>query len=110
MGTAILRNCLKIPITRIFFSVKILAYHMQKPVLIEEKFQNTEHSVFSGPKVLLFCLKSVPWTGNELAGDDEENCENSQLTLTNPLISCNFVSVSLEILLKSCPITISTLS
>ena len=59
--------------------------------------------------MLLFCLKSVPWTGNELAGDDEENCENSQLTLTNPLISCNFVSVSLEILLKSCPITMSTL-
>ena len=36
-----------------------------------------------GPKVLLFCLKSVPWTGNEVAGDDVENCENSQLTLTN---------------------------
>ena len=32
---------------------------------------------FLGPKVLLFCLKSVQWTGNELAGDDEENCENS---------------------------------
>ena len=30
--------------------------------------------------MLLFCLKSVPWTGNELAC---ENCENSQLTLTN---------------------------
>ena len=27
--------------------------------------------------------KSVPWTGNELAGDDVEKCENSQLTLTN---------------------------
>ena len=59
--------------------------------------------------MLLFCLKSVPWTNNELAGDDEENCENSQLTLKNPLISCNFVSVSLETLLKSCPITMSTL-
>ena len=33
---------------------------------------------------LLFCLKkSFPWTGNELAGDDVEKCENSQLTLTN---------------------------
>ena len=25
--------------------------------------------------VVLFCLKSVPWTGNELAGDNVENCE-----------------------------------
>ena len=33
--------------------------------------------------MLLFCLKSVPWTGNELAGDVVENCENSQLTLIN---------------------------
>ena len=24
--------------------------------------------------MLFFCLKGVPWTGNELAGDDEENC------------------------------------
>ena len=38
---------------------------------------------FSGPKVLLFCLGSVPWTDNELAVDDIENCENSQLTSTN---------------------------
>ena len=40
-------------------------------------------TIFSGPKVLLFCLKSVPWTGNQLAADDIQNCENSQLTLTN---------------------------
>ena len=33
-------------------------------------------------KVLFFCLEGVPWTGNELAGDDEENCENFQLTVT----------------------------
>ena len=28
-------------------------------------------------------LKSVPRTGNELADDNVERCENSQLTLTN---------------------------
>ena len=33
----------------------------------------------------LFCLKSVPWTGNELAGDDVENCENYSISQ----ISCN---------------------
>ena len=56
---------------------------MYKPILIEEKFQKAQNTFFLGPKVLLFCLKSVPWTGNEVAGDDVENCENSQLTLTN---------------------------
>ena len=30
--------------------------------------------------MLLFFLKSVPWTGNESAGDDVENCENPLLT------------------------------
>ena len=48
---------------------------MYKPTPIEAKFQKAQNTVFSGPKVLLFCLKSVPWTGNELAGDDVENCE-----------------------------------
>ena len=44
---------------------------MYKPIPIEEKFQKkNENSVFSGPIVLLFNLKSVPWTGNELATDD----------------------------------------
>ena len=57
---------------------------MYKPILIEEKFQKAQNT---GPKVLLFCLKSVPWTGNEVAGDDVENCENSQLTLTKSLTS-----------------------
>ena len=35
--------------------------------------------------MLLLCLGSVPWTGNELAGDDIDNYENSlsRLTLTN---------------------------
>ena len=55
---------------------------MYKPILIEEKFQKAQNTFFLGPEVLLFCLKSVPWTGNEVAGDDVENCENSQLTLT----------------------------
>ena len=67
-----------------FFLRKYLAYHMYKPISIEEKFfKKTENSVFSGPIVLLFSLKSGPWTGNELATDDVEICENSQLTLAN---------------------------
>ena len=36
--------------------------------------------------MLLFCLKSVSWTGNELAGDDVENCENLQQALTRVVI------------------------
>ena len=47
---------------------------MYKPIPIEEKIQKAQNTVFSGPKVLLFCLKSVSWTGNELVGDDVENC------------------------------------
>ena len=39
-------------------------------------------SVFPGPKVLLFCLQSVPWTSNELAENDVEKCEKSSLTPT----------------------------
>ena len=39
---------------------------------MEEKIQKTENSVFSGPKVLLFCPSSILWTGNELAADDVE--------------------------------------
>ena len=57
-------------VTQNFFLREYLAYHMYKPISIEEKFQKAQNTVFSGPKVLLFCLKSVPWTGNELAGDD----------------------------------------
>ena len=56
---------------------------MYKPILKEEKFQKVQNTAFLGPKVLLFCLKNDPWTGNELAGDDVENYENSQLTLIN---------------------------
>ena len=66
-----------------FFLRKYLAYHMYKPIPIEEIFWKAQNTGFSGPKVLLFYLKNVPWAGNELAGDDVENCENSQLTLTN---------------------------
>ena len=64
------------------FWLKYLAYHLYKPIPIEEKFK-LETRFFSGSKVLLFCLKSVPRTGNELVGDDIENCENSLLTFTN---------------------------
>ena len=63
-----------------FFLRKYLAYHMNKPIPIEEKIQKAQNTVFSGPKVLLFCLKSVSWTGNELAGDNLENCEHFQLS------------------------------
>ena len=48
---------------------------MCKPILKEEKFQKVQNTAFLGPKVLLFCLKNDPWTGNELAGDDVENYE-----------------------------------
>ena len=41
--------------------------------------------------MLLFCLKSVPWTGNELAGNDVENCENSLLILKN--LSCTSLAI-----------------
>lgn len=32
-----------------------------------------ETRFFSGPKEFIFCLKSVPQSGKELAGDDVEN-------------------------------------
>ena len=58
--------------TRILsFLRKYVAYHGHKPIPIDKKQLNK------------FCLKSVSCTGNELAGDDVENCENSQLTPTN---------------------------
>ena len=66
-----------------YFLRKYLPYYVYKPTLLEEKFKNYLSTVFSGPKVLIFWIKSVPWTGNELAGDDVENCENAQLTRTN---------------------------
>ena len=72
--------------------------------------KNLTLGFFRALKCSYFVLKVFRGlAGNELAGDDEGNCENSQLTLTNPLISFNFVSISLEILLKSCPIMMSTL-
>ena len=73
--------------TRNIFLCKYLAYHIYKPMPMDEKISKNLKLDFSGPKGLLFCLKStiVPWTGNELAGDDVENCENSQLTLKKSL-------------------------
>ena len=79
----------------IIFLRKYEACHVYKPIPIQENVQKTLKLFFSCPKVLSFCLKSVPWIGNELVGDDVENCENSQLT---PKISRNFVSI--EILFK----------
>ena len=69
--------------TQFFFWLKYLAYHMYNPIPVEEKFQKAQNAVFLGLKELLFCLKNVPWTGNELAGNDVENYKNSQLTITN---------------------------
>ena len=74
---------------------------MCKPIPVVKKFQKTLNSVFSGPKVLLLCLKSVPWTGNELAGDDVENCVSSLLTNTKPshlslTSSCGYDSAPYE--------------
>ena len=88
--------------TRNIFLRKYLAYHIYKPMPMDEKISKNLKLDFSGPKGLLFCLIStiVPWTGKELAGDDVENCENSQLTLKNLSHSSNFGSVSVEILLK----------
>ena len=58
--------------TRNIFLRKYLAYHMYKPMPMDEKISKNLKLDFSGPKGLLFCLKStiVQWTGNELAGDD----------------------------------------
>ena len=78
-----LKHDLKVPMTRNFFLHKYLAYHMYKPTPKEGKISKNLKLGFFGPSSALFCLKSVPWIGNELAGDDVENCENSQLTLTN---------------------------
>ena len=72
---------------------------MYKPMPMDEKISKNLKLDFSGLKGLLFCLIST-WTGKELAGDDVENCENSQLTLKNLSHSSNFGSVSVEILLK----------
>ena len=65
------------------FLCKYLAYYIFKPIPIVEKFRRALNLFFPGPRVLLFCLKSVPWTNNEFAGYDVENCENSPLALTN---------------------------
>lgn len=50
--------------------------------------------------MLLICLKSVSWTGNELADGDIENCGNSQLThrmqLTDSTITQEEVSSDLS--------------
>ena len=58
--------------------------------------------------MLLCCLKSVLWTGNESAGDDVQHCENFQFTHKSLTSLVIFVSVSVEILLKLCPIARNT--
>ena len=65
-----------------YFLREYLAYYVYKPIPLKGNLKNL-NIVFSGPKVLIFCIKIVPWTGNELAGDDVANCENSQLTVAN---------------------------
>ena len=59
---------------------KHLTYHMYKPIPIRREISENLKLSFSGPKVLLFWLKVS--RGNELAGDDVENCKNSPLALT----------------------------
>ena len=69
--------------TRHFLSRKYLDFHMYKPVPIEKNL----NSVFSAPEAPLFCLKSVPLTGNELAGDDVENFEKLSVDTNRSLTS-----------------------
>ena len=66
-----------------FFALTSSLSYVKNQLRLKKKFKKLKTRFFRGPKVLLFCLLSVPWTGNKLAGDDVENCENSQLTLTN---------------------------
>ena len=68
--------------TQNFFLCKYLAYHNYVQYNVEKFKKNLKLSFF-GPSSALFCHKSASWTANELAGDDIENCKNSQLTLTN---------------------------
>ena len=62
------------PISDTIFLHKYLAYHMYKLTPIEEQYPESLNSVFLGPKVPLFSLKCVPWTGNKLEDDNVENC------------------------------------
>ena len=39
---------------------KYLPYYVYKPIPLEEKFKNYLNTVFSGPKLLIFWIKSVP--------------------------------------------------
>ena len=73
---------IKVPTTRNFFAYLFSLSHV-KTNSDGRKISKILKLVFLGPKVHLFCLKGVPQTGNELAGDDVENCEKSHLTLTN---------------------------
>ena len=46
---------------------------MYKPIPIRRQVsENLRTQFFSDLKVLLLWLKSIPWAGNELRGDDEE--------------------------------------
>lgn len=85
--------------TRNLFSREYLDYHMYKSIPVAEKFKKHKTLSFRALKRSRFYLLSVSWTGNELAGNDVESCENSQLTKISD-ISFNFVLVSVEILLK----------
>ena len=85
--------------TRNLFSREYLDYHMYKSIPVAEKFKKLKTLSFRALKRSRFYLLSVSWTGNELAGNDVESCENSQLTKISD-ISFNFVLVSVEILLK----------
>ena len=78
-----LKHDLKVPMTRNSFFAQILSLSYVQANSDRRKISKNLKLGFFGPSSALFCLKSVPWIGNELAGDDVENCENSQLTLKN---------------------------
>ena len=74
---------IKVPTTRNFFAYLFSLSHVKTNSDGRKISKILKLVFFLGPKVPLFCLKGVPQTGNELAGDDVENCEKSHLTLTN---------------------------
>ena len=81
-----------------FFLPEYLACHMYKPILIKEDFQKLKTCFFSGPKMILVCLKSVPRTGNEFAGVDVETMKIVSWHLQISNISCYQLWNTLEVM------------
>ena len=66
--------------TRFFFFLQIFSLSGVKTNSDRRKVSKNLKLGFSGSKALLFCLKGVPWTGNELASNDVENFEITNLS------------------------------